>query len=66
MPRKLRIEYPGAVYQVMSRADGKGNIYETDVDLKTVCDYVHLHPVRAKLLQSGQRLLEYPWSSFGG
>lgn len=148
MPRKLRVEYPGAIYHVMSRANGKGNIYETDVDrqdfiktlaeacdktgfqvhayclmrnhfhlvvetpngnlvagmrwllsaytlrfnprhrrfghvfsgrykalvvdgsgtsyLKTVCDYVHLNPVRAKLLQPGQRLLEYPWSSFGG
>jgi len=27
---------------------------------------VHLNPVRARLLQPGQRLLEYPWSSFGG
>ena len=33
--------------------------------LKTVCDYVHLNPVRAKLLRSEQGLLEYPWSSFG-
>jgi REP element-mobilizing transposase RayT len=147
MPRKLRVEYPGAIYHVMSRANGKGNIFETDVDrqdfvktlaetcdktgfqvhayclmrshfhmvvetpnanlvagmrwflsaytlrfnprhkrfghvfsgrykalvvdgsgngyLRTVCDYVHLNPVRAKLLKPEQRLLEYPWSSFG-
>ena len=147
MPRKLRVEYPGAIYHVMSRANGKGNIYETDVDrqdflktlaeacdktgfqihayclmrnhfhlvvetpngnlvagmrwllsaytlrfnprhkrfghvfsgrykalvvegsgtgyLRRACDYVHLNPVRAKLLRPGQRLLEYPWSSFG-
>jgi hypothetical protein len=32
MPRKVRIEYPGAIYHVMSRANGKGNIFETDVD----------------------------------
>ena len=145
MPRKLRIEYPGAMYHVMSRANGTGNIFESDVDrqdfvktlaetcekagfevhayclmrnhfhlvvetpngnlvagmrwllsayslrfnprhrrfghvfsgrykalivdgsthgyLKTVCDYVHLNPVRAKLLRSEQRLLAYPWSS---
>ena len=31
-----------------------------------MCDYVHLNPVRAKLLRREQRLLEYPWSSFGG
>jgi REP element-mobilizing transposase RayT len=32
MPRKLRLEYPGAVYHVISRANGKGNLFETDVD----------------------------------
>ena len=32
MPRKLRIEYPGAMYHVMSRANGTGNIFEGDVD----------------------------------
>jgi len=39
--------------------DGSGTGY-----LKTVCDYVHLNPVRAKLLQAGQRLREYRWSSW--
>jgi hypothetical protein len=32
MPRKLRLEYPGAIHHVMSRANGKGNLLETDVD----------------------------------
>ncbi len=32
--------------------------------LRTVCDYVHLNPVRAKLLQSAEPLRTYPWSSF--
>ena len=40
--------------------DGSGNGY-----LRTACDYVHLNPVRAKLLGPKQRLLEYPWSSLG-
>lgn len=31
--------------------DGSGNGY-----LRTVCDYVHLNPVRAKLLRAGQSL----------
>jgi putative transposase len=39
--------------------DGSGNGY-----LKTVCDYVHLNPVRAKLLRSEQKLHGYPWSSY--
>jgi hypothetical protein len=33
--------------------------------LKTVCDYVHLNPVRAGLLRAEERLLGYPWSSLG-
>jgi putative transposase len=41
--------------------DGSGTGY-----LKTVCDYVHLNPVRAKLLRRDERLLSYPWSSFAG
>jgi len=40
--------------------EGSGNGY-----LKTACDYVHLNPARAHLLGPGERLLAYPWSSFG-
>jgi REP element-mobilizing transposase RayT len=32
--------------------------------LKTVCDYVHLNPVRAKLLRPGEALRQFPWSSY--
>lgn len=39
--------------------DGSGNGY-----LRTVCDYVHLNPVRAKLLRPKQALAAYPWSSW--
>ena len=39
--------------------DGSGNGY-----LKTVCDYVHLNPARAKLLTPEQPLGEYRWSSW--
>ncbi len=38
--------------------DGSGHGY-----LKTVCDYVHLNPVRAGLVAEGQRLESYRWSS---
>jgi REP element-mobilizing transposase RayT len=147
MPRKLRVEYPGAIYHVMSRANGRKPVFVTDADrldflkalagacektgwqvhafcllrdhfhlvvetpnanlvdgmrwflsaytirfntrnkrggpvfsgrykslfvdgsgpgyLRTMCDYVHLNPVRARLLKPNQRLREYPWSSFG-
>jgi REP element-mobilizing transposase RayT len=39
--------------------DGSGNGY-----LRTVCDYVHLNPVRAKLLAPEQPLEAYRWSSY--
>src|SRR6266550_3151658 len=38
--------------------DGSGRGY-----LRTVCDYVHLNPVRAKLIKPEQKLRDYAWSS---
>jgi len=32
--------------------------------LKSVCDYVHLNPARAKLISSKQRLSAFRWSSY--
>jgi putative transposase len=40
--------------------DGSGDGY-----LRAVCDYVHLNPVRAKLLRDDQPLRDYGWSSYG-
>jgi REP element-mobilizing transposase RayT len=39
--------------------DGSGNGY-----LKTVCDYAHLNPARARLLKPEQPLSGYRWSSW--
>ena len=145
MPRKMRVEYAGAIYHVMSRGDRREDIFLDDVDrqdflktlaeacqktgfqvhayclmrnhfhlvietpnanlvagmawllsaytirlnhrhklfghvfagrykaqavdgsgggyLRTVCDYAHMNPVRAGLVQRGDRLSAYPWSS---
>jgi len=40
--------------------DGSGNGY-----LKSVCDYVHLNPARAKMLPLERHLVSFPWSSMG-
>ncbi len=146
MPRKLRVEYPGAIYHVMNRGDRREPIFKDDEDrqrfwdtlgeactktgwqvhalclmpnhfhlvmetpqanlvggmkwllgtytsrfnrrhqlfghlfsgrykalivggsgtgyLRTVCDYVHLNPARAKLLRPEQPLREYQWSTW--
>jgi REP-associated tyrosine transposase len=34
MPRKLRIQYSGAVYHVMNRGDRRENIFADDKDRK--------------------------------
>jgi REP element-mobilizing transposase RayT len=39
--------------------DGSGDGY-----LRTVCEYVHLNPVRAKLLQPEEPLQSYRWSGY--
>jgi len=39
--------------------DGSGNGY-----LRTVCDYVHLNPVRARLLRRDAPLTAFVWSSY--
>src|ERR1700722_778073 len=39
--------------------DGSGNGY-----LKTVCDYAHLNPVRAKLIRPGEKLAAFRRSSY--
>ena len=42
MPRKLRVQYPGAIYHIMSRGDDGDDIYLDDVDrqdfLKTLAE----------------------------
>jgi len=48
--RKLRIQLV---------VDGSGNGY-----LKTACDYVHLNPVRARLLRAEEPLSDFLWSSY--
>jgi len=52
MPRKLRLEFPGAIHHVMSRGDRREDIFRDEVDrqdfLKTVWDSAHLNPVRVR------------------
>ena len=39
--------------------DGRGASY-----LRTVCEYVHLNPVRARLVKAEHPLSAYRWSSY--
>jgi hypothetical protein len=40
MPRQLRIEYPGAIYHVMSRGDRREDIFVDDVAEPTKVEWV--------------------------
>ena len=55
---KARPVPPPGFYKALI-VDGSGNGY-----LRTVCDYVHLNPVRAQLLSPGQKLRDFRWSSW--
>ena len=55
MPRQVRIEYPGAIYHVMSRGNRRQDIYLSDVDrhdvLKTfaeACEKTAWHSSRRR------------------
>jgi REP element-mobilizing transposase RayT len=57
-----RHEYFGHLFSGRYKSlivDGSGNGY-----LRTVCDYVHLNPARAKLLKPAHQLCDYSWSSY--
>ncbi len=59
----IRHKFCGHVFAGRYKAlmvEGSGDGY-----LKTVCDYVHLNPARAKLLQPRAALESFPWSSYG-
>lgn len=57
-----RHQYSGHLFSGRYKSlivDGSGTGY-----LRTVCDYVHLNPARAKLLKPAHQLHDYPWSSY--
>jgi len=50
VPRKLRVEYPGAIYHVMNRGDRREPIFKDDVDhrrfletLEEACEKTGFH-----------------------
>ena len=58
----IRHRFCGRVFAGRYKAvpvDGSGDGY-----LRTVCDYVHLNPARAKVISPGSRLENFGWSSY--
>ncbi len=76
MPRTLRLEYPGAMYHVMSRGDQRDNIFLDDVDrhdfirtLAGACQktgwQVHAFCLMRKIPPPGGRNLSATWNGAG-
>jgi len=70
MARKKRIEYPGAIYHLISRESGhvfqgryKAILIGGDRSLLSLVDYIHLNPVRAGLCDP-DGLRDYELSSY--
>ena len=40
MPRPLRVDYPGAIYHVISRGHNQENIFKTDRDREKFLEYL--------------------------
>ncbi len=62
MPRKLRLQYPGAIYHLMNRGDRRDNIFEDDEDrhrflksLAEACEKTGWPVLRSRLLRGGTR-----------
>lgn len=81
MPRKIRVQYAGALYHVMSRGDRREDSLLDDVDRQdfvkapveacpkpdwqVLCDDVHPNPVRGRSLKAEDRFLACAWSRRG-
>ena len=72
MPRHPRVEYPGAIYHVMSRGDRKDAIYLDDVDrqdfLRTLAEACQktgwqVHAYCLTIRQIAERLSMGSWKS---
>ena len=73
MARKLRIQYPGAIYHVMNRGDRREDIFEDDKDrerfLETLtesCEKTAWQIQAYRLKQNGMRTWRASFSGWGG
>src|SRR2546426_833996 len=64
MPRKLRVEYPGAIYHVMNRGDRREPRFPDDEGRETVLASPGGGCGRTKLLGAEESLKVFAWSSY--
>src|SRR3954454_22048489 len=70
MPRKLRVQFEGAIYHVMPRGNAhlfqgryRAEMIEDESYYWVVSRYIHLNPVRAGLVDRPE---QWEWSSYPG
>ena len=53
MPRRLRLQYPGAIYHLMTRGNGRQDIVRDDVDRDRLQEYLGKAALR-DLIEPGE------------
>ena len=62
MPRKARIDAPGALLHIIIRGIERKAIFkEEEPYLKQLVGYIHLNPFRARIVETIQALETYPF-----
>lgn len=65
MPRRARIDAPGAVHHIIARGIERRNIFYDDQDrdayLKELVRHIHLNPLRARVVTELKALDRYPY-----
>ena len=62
MPGLARLDAPGVLRRVIIRGIERKKIFGEDVDLKQLVRYIHLNPIRAKVITDLKELSRYPYS----
>lgn len=65
MPRKARIDAPGALHHIIARGIERCKIFRKDAYLLELVRYIHLNPLRAGLVKDLGRLERYAFSGHG-
>jgi hypothetical protein len=67
MARKLRVQYPGAIYHVMNRGDRREPIFRDEADRKRFVETLGVTCVRSDRWSRGERPRAVrPTNRFGG
>jgi len=62
MPRGPRLDAPGLLHHVRARGIERRKIYLDESYFLALIRYIHLNPVRARIVTNVRELKEFPWT----